>query len=38
LVGFALHSDGRRVAFSDVKFDLEVWVMENFLPPQKVAK
>ncbi len=38
LVGFALHSDGRRVAFSDVKFDLEVWVMENFLPPAKAAK
>ena len=38
LVGFALHSDGRRVAFSDVNFDLEVWVMENFLPPLKVAK
>ena len=32
LVGFALHSDGRRVATSDVKVDLELWVMENFLP------
>jgi Tol biopolymer transport system component len=32
LVGFALHPDGRRVAISDVKVNLEVWVMENFLP------
>jgi Tol biopolymer transport system component len=33
-----LHPDGRRVAISDVKVDFEVWVMENFLPPLKVAK
>ena len=38
LVGFRLHPDGRRVALSDIKVDLEVWVMENFLPPQKAAK
>jgi len=28
-----LHPDGRRVAIDDVKVNLEVWVMENFLPP-----
>jgi Tol biopolymer transport system component len=33
-----LHPDGRRVAIADVKVNLEVWVMENFLPPLKVAK
>jgi Tol biopolymer transport system component len=38
LTGFRLHPDGRRVALSDIKVDLEVWVMENFLPPAKVAK
>ena len=27
-----LHPDGRRVAIDDVKVNLEVWVMENFLP------
>ena len=32
LVGFALHADGRRMAISDVRVDLELWVMENFLP------
>ena len=32
LVGYALHPDGRRVAISDVRVDLELWVMENFLP------
>jgi hypothetical protein len=29
-----LHPDGRRVAIGDVKVDLEVWVMENFLPKE----
>ncbi|MCJ7488382.1 MAG: hypothetical protein MUQ25_19765 [Candidatus Aminicenantes bacterium] len=33
-----LHPDGRRVAIADVKVNLEVWVMENFLPPAKAAK
>jgi Tol biopolymer transport system component len=33
-----LHPDGRRVAINDVKVDLEVWVMENFLPPAKAVK
>ena len=33
LVGsLKLHPDGRRVAIDDVKVNLEVWVMENFLP------
>lgn len=32
LVGFSLHPDGRRVAITDIKVDLELWVMENFLP------
>jgi Tol biopolymer transport system component len=38
LVGLRLHPDGRRVAISDVRVDLEVWVMEHFLPPSRVAK
>jgi Tol biopolymer transport system component len=38
LVGFRLHPDGCRVAISDITVDLEVWVMENFLPQAKVAK
>jgi len=38
LVGMRLHPDGRRVAIVDVKVDLEVWVMENFLPLPKIAK
>jgi Tol biopolymer transport system component len=38
LVGFRLHPDGRRIALSDIKVDLEVWVMENFLPAPKVSK
>jgi len=33
-----LHPDGSRVAIDDIKVNLEVWVMENFLPPLKVAK
>jgi Tol biopolymer transport system component len=32
LVGLRLHPDGRRAAIVDVKVNLEVWVMENFLP------
>jgi Tol biopolymer transport system component len=33
-----MHPDGRRMAISDAKVNFEVWVMENFLPPLKVAK
>lgn len=33
-----LHPDGRRIAIFDAKVNFEVWVMENFLPPQKAAK
>jgi len=38
LQGVRLHPDGRRVAITDVKVNLEVWVMENFLPGLKVVK
>ena len=38
LAGPRLHPDGRRLAISSFKPNLEVWVMENFLPPTKVAK
>jgi Tol biopolymer transport system component len=37
LQGARLHPDGRRVAISDVRVDLEVWVMENFLPKSSAA-
>jgi Tol biopolymer transport system component len=36
--GVRLNPDGRRLAITDVKVDLEVWVMENFLPGLKVVK
>ena len=32
-----LHPDGRRVAIDDIKFNMEVWVMENFLPKSAAA-
>jgi Tol biopolymer transport system component len=36
---FVLHPDNRRFAFSvDEESKSELWVMENFLPPLKVAK
>ena len=36
---FALHPDNRRFAFSvDEGSKSELWVMENFLPPQKIVK
>jgi len=36
---FALHPDNRRFAFSvNEESKSELWVLENFLPPQKVAK
>jgi Tol biopolymer transport system component len=37
LLGLRLHPDGRRVAIADVKVNLEVWVMENFLPKPAAA-
>ncbi len=37
VIELRLHPDGRRVAISDVKVDLEVWVMENFLPKAGAA-
>ncbi len=36
--GLKPHPDGRRLASVDFKVNLEVWVMENFLPPLKAAK
>lgn len=33
-----LHPDGHRVAIDDVKVNLELWVMENFLPTDKSVK
>jgi hypothetical protein len=30
--GLRPHPDGRRLATTDFKVNLEVWVMENFLP------
>jgi len=36
---FALHPDNRRFVFSvDEGSKSELWVLENFLPPLKVAK
>jgi len=36
--GLRPHPDGRRLATTDFKVNLEIWVMENFLPPAKAAK
>jgi Tol biopolymer transport system component len=36
--GLRPHPDGRRLATTDFKVNLEVWVMENFLPSAKIAK
>ncbi|MCJ7579502.1 MAG: tetratricopeptide repeat protein, partial [Candidatus Aminicenantes bacterium] len=36
--GLRHHPDGRRVATFEIKVNLEVWVMENFLPAPKVVK
>ncbi|MFH2074575.1 MAG: hypothetical protein ABIJ57_04390 [Pseudomonadota bacterium] len=33
-----LHPDGRRVAISTWTGSVEIWVLENFLPPLKVTK
>jgi hypothetical protein len=39
LLFFALHPDNSRFAFSGTEESKsELWVMENFLPPLKVAK
>jgi Tol biopolymer transport system component len=35
--GLRLHPDGRRLATTDFKVNLEVWVMENFLPRSPAA-
>jgi Tol biopolymer transport system component len=32
-----LHPDGRRVAVDEIKMNMEVWVMENFLPKSAAA-
>lgn len=31
--GLRMHPDGRRLATSDFTVSLEIWMMENFLPP-----
>jgi Tol biopolymer transport system component len=36
--GLRPHPDGRRLATTDFKVDLEIWVMENFLPQAKTVK
>ena len=33
-----LHPDGRRIVFTSGNISREIWAMENFLPPLKVAK
>ena len=35
--GLRPHPDGRRLATTDFKVNLEVWVMENFLPKAGAA-
>jgi Tol biopolymer transport system component len=36
--GLRPHPDGRRLATTDFKVDLEIWVMENLLPQAKSVK
>ncbi|MCJ7588603.1 MAG: hypothetical protein MUQ00_11995 [Candidatus Aminicenantes bacterium] len=36
--GFAVHPSGKRMAFTQTRTNYELWVLENFLPPLKVAK
>jgi Tol biopolymer transport system component len=36
--GLRPHPDGRRLATTDFEMNLEIWVMENFLPQAKAAK
>ena len=38
LRGLRVHPDGRQIAFYTIKIDTEVWVMENFLPEEKLQK
>jgi hypothetical protein len=39
MASFALHPDNRRFAFSvNEESKSELWVMENFLPAQKIVK
>ncbi len=33
--GLSIHPDGKQIAFSTYEEDLEIWVMENFLPEDK---
>jgi len=33
-----LHPDGRGIVFTSGKNPREIWTIENFLPPLKVAK
>jgi Tol biopolymer transport system component len=35
--GLRMHPDGRRLATTDFKVNLETWVMENFLPKSPAA-
>jgi len=36
--GFAVHPAGAQIAFTQRRTSFELWVLENFLPPLKVAK
>lgn len=38
LSGLSVHPDGRQIAFYTTKIDTEIWVMENFLPEEKIKK
>ena len=35
---FVVHPSGKRMAFTQSLVNFELWVLENFLPPAKVAK
>jgi hypothetical protein len=36
--GFVMHPSGKRMVFTQNRINFELWVLENFLPPLKVAK
>ena len=36
--GLRVHPDGRRAVFTAVELEVQVWVMENFLPELSAAK
>ncbi len=36
--GLSIHPDGQQIAFSTGELDLEIWVMENFLPEIKAEQ